>query len=112
MKKTIKLTESELTKLVEKMVKQINEEDDNPESLRDMRFSVEPNVRMTPREKNIGKIFGKYEEQIPNDVLRYLRKNPQLVMNRLLDIYGDKFLGFAEKAYMNQMNKDFKNDNN
>ena len=45
-------------------------------------------------------MFGKYEDQVPNDVLRYLRKNPQLIMNRLVKIYGDKFLEFAEKAYI------------
>jgi hypothetical protein len=47
-------------------------------------------------------MFGKYESQVPNDVLRYLRKNPQLIMDRLVKIYGEKFLDFAEKAYVKQ----------
>lgn len=68
-------------------------------------FSVEPEVGKQPREVQIQKMFGKYEEQIPNDVLRYMRKNPQLIMNRLVRIYGDKFLDYAENAYMNYMKK-------
>lgn len=111
MKKTIRLTESELTKLIEKSVKSIREDEEEEFGIRDMGFKVEPNVRMTPREKDVEGLFGKYEEQIPNDVLRYLRKNPQLLMNRLVDIYGEKFLDFAEKAYINQMRKNLKNDN-
>lgn len=110
MKKTIRLTESELTKLIENSIKSIREEDEEL-GIRDMGFKVEPNIRMTPREKKVESLFGKYEEQIPNDVLRYLRKNPQLLMNRLVDIYGEKFLDFAEKAYINQMKKNLKNDN-
>jgi hypothetical protein len=131
MKKIIKLTESELTKLIESMVKQINEEDDKDyefqtkpgfverrmklmqsnqddksESLRDMGFSVEPTVKMIPREKEVEGLFGKYKEQVPNDVLRYLRKNPQLIMDRLVRIYGKNFLDYAEKAYTRQMKKD------
>jgi hypothetical protein len=110
MKKIIRLTESELTKLIENSIKSIREEDEEL-GVRDMGFKVEPNIRMTPREKEVESLFGKYEEQIPNDVLRYLRKNPQLLMNRLVDIYGEKFLDFAEKAYINQMKKNLKNDN-
>jgi len=131
MKKIIKLTESELTKLIESMVKQINEEDDKDsefntkpgfverrmklmqsnqddksESLRDMGFSVEPTVKMIPREKEVEGLFGKYKEQVPNDVLRYIRKNPQLIMDRLVRIYGKNFLDYAEKAYTRQMKKD------
>jgi hypothetical protein len=127
MKKIIKLTESELTKLIESMVKKINEEDefqtkpgfvekrmklmqsnqdDNSESLRDMGFTVEPNVKMIPREKEVEGLFGKYKEQVPNDVLRYIRKNPQLIMDRLVRIYGKNFLDYAEKAYTRQMKKD------
>ena len=48
-------------------------------------------------------MFGKYEDQIPNDVLRYMRKNPQLMMDRLARIYGDNFIEYAEKAYVKNM---------
>ena len=105
MKKTIRLTESELTKLIESMVNHIKE-DDEELGVRDMGFTVEPNVKMIPREKEVEGLFGKYKEQVPNDVLRYIRKNPQLIMNRLVRIYGKNFLDYAEKAYTNQMKKD------
>ncbi len=72
-------------------------------------FKVEPNVRFQPREKEIQGIFGKYDEIIPNDILRYMRKNPQLVMNRLAKIYGEKFLDYAEKAYVKVNWKDENN---
>ena len=87
----IQLTEKELINVIEKIVK----ETENDE------FSVEPSIRKMPREKQIQNMFGKYEEQIPNDILRYMRKNPQLIMNRLAKIYGDNFLKYADNAYVN-----------
>jgi hypothetical protein len=99
MKKIIKLTESELGNLIKK----IHEEMESTEEIPDNSFTVEPKVKMIPREKQLQGMFGKYDEQIPNDVLRYMRKNPQLIMNRLVKIYGDKFLDFAERAYVNQI---------
>ena len=96
MKKIIKLTESEL----ENLIKQFITEEESEDDFKDNQFTVEPNVKMIPREKELQGMFGKYESQVPNDVLRYLRKNPQLIMNRLVKIYGDKFLEFAEKAYI------------
>jgi hypothetical protein len=47
-------------------------------------------------------LFGGYSGEIPNDILRYMRKNPQLIINRLADIYGDKFLEYVENAYRNK----------
>jgi hypothetical protein len=48
-------------------------------------------------------MFGKYEDQIPNDILRYMRKNPQLMMDRMAKIYGENFIDYAEKAYSKNM---------
>jgi hypothetical protein len=50
-------------------------------------------------------MFGKYEEQMPPDIVRYMRKNPQLMMDRLCRIYGDKFLDYAERSYIKYMEK-------
>jgi hypothetical protein len=96
MKKIVKLNESELINFIKKFIAEEESEDD----FNDNNFTVEPNVNMIPREKQLQGMFGKYEDQVPNDVLRYLRKNPQLIMNRLVKIYGDRFLEFAEKAYI------------
>ena len=52
-------------------------------------FTVEPNVKKKPREYEVGTVFGKYKDQVPNDVLRYMRKNPQSIIAGLVAIYGE-----------------------
>lgn len=43
-------------------------------------------------------VFGKYSEEVPPIVIRYMRKNPRMVIKRLYDIYGDKMLQYIEDA--------------
>ena len=43
-------------------------------------FTVEPNVKKMPREYELSTVFGKYDEEVPNDVLRYMRKNPKGIL--------------------------------
>ena len=79
MKKII-LTESDITKIIQKSIeKQLNED----------KFSVEPDVPRQPRERDIDNLFGKYTYHVPDDVIRYMRKNPALIIKRLVDIYGE-----------------------
>jgi hypothetical protein len=61
-------------------------------------FSIEPNVRKTPREYELSTVFGKYSDKVSNDVLRYMRKNPQLVMDTLYVLYGDDLQKRLEKS--------------
>jgi len=83
--KKFKITETELTKLIQKSVlKKLNEGE----------FSVEPQIPMTKREKELEGTFGSYGGEIPVDVLRYMRKNPKLIMKRLFDIYGEKLMDY------------------
>ena len=91
MKKVVRIDENQLINIIERVVKEQEEE----------KFKVEPQVGKIPREKQLQGMFGEYNDQIPNNVLRYMRKNPQLIMNRLAKIYGDNFLKYAEKAHKN-----------
>lgn len=61
-------------------------------------FVIEPWVGKQPREYELGTIFGKYDFQVPNDVLRYMRKNPQSIVEMLYLLYGDNLSERLEKA--------------
>jgi len=83
--KKFTITENELTNIIQKAVlKKLNEQE----------FSVEPNVPMTKREKELEKVFGSYGGEVPTDVLRHMRKNPRLVLQRMFDIYGEKLMDY------------------
>jgi hypothetical protein len=86
MKRSIRVTESELTNIIKRVV---NEGD----------YTVEPNISTQPREKDIKDMFGdKYGAYIPVDVLRYMRKSPAKIFERLYDIYGDMSYQYIDKA--------------
>jgi len=80
------------------LMNEINGNNDMVQESDEDYFTVEPDVPKTNREYEIGTVFGKYNEKVPNDVLRYMRKNPQGVIENLLAIYGDKLLDRVEKA--------------
>ena len=49
------------------------------------------------RELEIGsEVFGKYSEEIPPIVIRYMRKNPRAIIKRLYRLYGEKMLDYIE----------------
>ena len=83
--KKFTLTETELTNIIQKSVLKKLEEQD---------FSVEPKVPMTKREKELEGVFGSYGGEVPADVLRYMRKNPKMIMKRMFDIYGEKLMDY------------------
>lgn len=86
MKKIIKLTESDLTKIVKRVMK---EQD----------YSTDIDRPTSDREKDVKTIFGdKYSKYIPNDVIRYMRKNPAQLFDRLYDIYGEKSYSYLDRA--------------
>lgn len=83
---TIKLTQKDLTNIVKRVI----EEQD---------YSSDVERPTSGREKEIKSIFGdKYSKYIPNDVIRYLRKNPSQVFERLYSIYGDKAYEYLDRA--------------
>ena len=82
-KKYIKLAESKFIKRV------VNEGD----------YTVEPNIPTQPREKDVKSIFGqKYGAYVPVDVLRYMRKSPARIFQRLYELYGERSFEYLEKA--------------
>jgi hypothetical protein len=86
MPKIIKLTENDLTNIVKRVM---NEQD----------YSSDIDRSTSEREFDIKSMFGsKYGKYIPNDVIRYMRKNPALIFQRLYDIYGEKSYEYLERA--------------
>ena len=90
MRKIIKLTRQELVEQIRKSItKNLNESD----------YSTDVERGTQPREYEVKSIFGgKYSRYIPNDVLRYMRKNPALIFQRLFDIYGEEAFTYLQKA--------------
>ena len=46
--------------------------------------------KSSPREQGVRNVFGKYGEEIPPSVLRYMRKNPAAIIKRLHKLYGNE----------------------
>ena len=87
MKKIIKLTESDLENIVKRVVKESGD------------YSVEPGIPTLPREKDVKGVFGqKYGAYIPNDVLRYMRKSPARIFERLYELYGERAFDYLNRA--------------
>ena len=86
MKKTVKLSEAELVELIDRVIAEAD-------------YTVEPHIPTQPREKDVKSMFGqKYGAYIPNDVLRYIRKSPARIFERLYDLYGERAFDYLNKA--------------
>jgi hypothetical protein len=95
MKKIVKLTESDLEKIVKRVVKESGD------------YSIEPGIPTLPREKDVRGVFGqKYGAYIPNDVLRYMRKSPARIFERLYELYGERAFEYLNKAKEKTMKDD------
>ena len=53
--------------------------------------------KQSPREGEIEGVFGQYGEEIPPAVLRYMRKNPQKIIKRLYDVYGQQMFDYISQ---------------
>ena len=90
MKKIVKLTESDLNKIVKKIMNEAKEDEEPYEKGKygvrasRSRADYEP----TPKESDIiEKLFGKYGDDVPPIVVRYLRKlGKKTLTKRLMDL--------------------------
>ena len=108
--KKFKLNERTLESLVKQVVRKeklqkLNEDGTNFEM--SGARSVDDYVP-TPREKDVSSMFGKYSDDVPPIVIRYLRKNPEMIVKRLYKIYGEKIFDYLpqqemEEGYDNHM---------
>jgi hypothetical protein len=86
MSKIIKLTEKDLTNIVKRV---ISEQD----------YSSDITRPTSDRERQAKSLFGdKYGNYIPNDVIRYIRKNPTQFFKKIYQMYGDRAYEFLDKA--------------
>jgi hypothetical protein len=104
MKKIIRLKEGDLTRIVRRV---ITEESLNPEMIgNDFEMSgTRRRGEFTPtdREQEIQGVFGAYSEDIPPAVIRYMRKNPDKIVKRLYDIYGEKIYDYISDYSQGEM---------
>jgi len=92
MKKKIRIYKSDIKKAIKKTIKEQYEMGDayRRSSRRGGKY------KKLPREKGIEGVFGVYGDEIPPAIVRYMRKNPKYIIQRLYDLYGkevfDKYL--------------------
>jgi len=86
MAKIIKITESDLSNIIKKV---ISEQD----------YSSDVTRPTSDRERQAKSLFGdKYGSYIPNDVIRYIRKNPTQFFKKIYEMYGDRVYDYLDKA--------------
>ena len=95
--KKVTLSEGDLKNILRKSLKK---------TLLDSDIAVEPHVPETRRETGLKNVFGSYSSEIPNDVLRYMRKNPRLIIKRLMELYGEKFFDYVGEVSSEVRNKE------
>lgn len=93
MKKVIKIKESEIKRnvrrgLMEKILLEDYEMKDT--------YS-RSGYKQSPREEDIEGVFGQYGEEIPPSVLRYMRKNPKRIIERLYKVYGQQMFDYISQ---------------
>lgn len=93
MKRKVKITESEIKRSVRRgLMEKILLED---YEMKDT-YSI-AKYRQTPREGDIEDVFGQYSEEIPPSVLRYMRKNPKAIIQRLYKVYGQQMFDYISQ---------------
>lgn len=93
MKRKVKITESEIKRSVRRglMEKILLEDYEMKDTYSRAKY------RQTPREGDIEDVFGQYSEEIPPSVLRYMRKNPKAIIQRLYKVYGQQMFDYISQ---------------
>jgi hypothetical protein len=69
------------------------------EDVNEQDYSSDSDRPTSDRERQVKSLFGdKYGSYIPNDVLRYIRKNPTQFIKKIYQMYGDKIYDYLDKA--------------
>lgn len=110
------INEKELERMVKRVVREEKLNNINESLPRRERERHQTNWRKREfepydRERDIMSAFGSYSNDVPPNVISYLRKNPRAFLRRVVDIYGmDKVLDFIgyqqpemEEGYDNYM---------
>ena len=86
--KTIKLTEKQLSELVQKVINESEDEAPYEKGKAGVRAArSRADYQSTPKEDEIKTLFGKYQDDIPPIVIRYLRKlGRKTLTKRLMDL--------------------------
>lgn len=94
------VTERELKRMVKRVVREeklnnINEDLPRRERERHQTQFAKSKFEPYDREREIMGAFGPYRDDLPPNVISYLRKNPRRFLQKMVDIYGmDKILDF------------------
>ena len=86
MKKKVKIYENEIKRATRR--KLMENYLDEQHEMRDTYSRKD--YRSSPKEQGVRNVFGKYGEEIPPSVLRYMRKNPTAIIKRLYKLYGNE----------------------
>ena len=86
MKKKVKIFENEIKRATRR--KLMENYLDEQHEMRDTYSRAD--YKSSPKEQGVRNVFGKYGEEIPPSVLRYMRKNPTAIIKRLYKLYGNE----------------------
>lgn len=69
------------------------------ENVNEQDYSSDSERPTSDRERQAKSLFGdKYGAYIPNDVIRYIRKNPYQFIKRIYQMYGDRLYDYLDKV--------------
>ena len=83
--KKVSITESELRKIIQ-------------ETLRN------PSSPLSLQETELQGVVGRFEPEVSDDVVRYMKKNPKQIIQNLIEIYGEKLFTMVDREKQNWSN--------